>query len=147
MMYCLQVFEGIRDYIVQSVELKFNCFFLMPLIDTFPQVRRIPHACADHKPHSTDCSTTDAHALAHQQLEQCQVHCQALVINTFTRTTWFQTDSSLLHVVMQQRLREQLEEAWESDIEDVFDVKAVRTALEFRLKNLEAEKQQVGLLV
>jgi hypothetical protein len=32
-----QIFEGIRDFIVQSVELKFNCFFLMPLVDTFPQ--------------------------------------------------------------------------------------------------------------
>jgi len=42
MPYCcavgLQIFEGIRDFIVQSVELKFNCFFLMPLVDTFPQV-------------------------------------------------------------------------------------------------------------
>lgn len=35
----LQIFEGIRDFIVQSVELKFNCFFLMPLVDTFPQVQ------------------------------------------------------------------------------------------------------------
>jgi hypothetical protein len=34
----LQIFDGIRDFIVQSVELKFNCFFLMPLVDTFPQV-------------------------------------------------------------------------------------------------------------
>ena len=34
----MQIFEGIRDFIVQSVELKFNCFFLMPLVDTFPQV-------------------------------------------------------------------------------------------------------------
>jgi hypothetical protein len=33
----LQVFEGIRDFIVQSVELKFNCFFLMPVIDQFPE--------------------------------------------------------------------------------------------------------------
>lgn len=33
-----QIFEGIRDFIVQAVELKFNCFFLMPLVDTFPQV-------------------------------------------------------------------------------------------------------------
>lgn len=33
----MQIFEGIRDFIVQSVELKFNCFFLMPLVDTFPQ--------------------------------------------------------------------------------------------------------------
>lgn len=30
------------------------------------------------------------------------------------------------------------------DVEDVFDVKAVRSALESRLKNLEAEKQQVN---
>ena len=27
---------GIRDHVVQSVELKFNCFFLMPVVDTFP---------------------------------------------------------------------------------------------------------------
>ncbi len=27
---------GIRDHVVTAVELKFNCFFLMPLIDTFP---------------------------------------------------------------------------------------------------------------
>lgn len=31
-----QIFEGIRDHIVQSVELKFNCFFLMPVVDFFP---------------------------------------------------------------------------------------------------------------
>ncbi|KAG1658978.1 hypothetical protein FOA52_008300 [Chlamydomonas sp. UWO 241] len=30
------VFCGIRDYVVQCAELKFNCFFLMPLVDTFP---------------------------------------------------------------------------------------------------------------
>ena len=27
---------GIRDHVVQVVELKFNCFFLMPVVDTFP---------------------------------------------------------------------------------------------------------------
>ncbi len=27
---------GIRDHVVTAVELKFNCFFLMPLVDTFP---------------------------------------------------------------------------------------------------------------
>jgi hypothetical protein len=32
-----KVFEGIRDFIIQSAELKFNCFFLMPLVDAFPQ--------------------------------------------------------------------------------------------------------------
>lgn len=31
-----QIFEGIRDQLVQTVELKFNCFFLMPVVDTFP---------------------------------------------------------------------------------------------------------------
>ena len=31
---------GIRDQIVQSVELKFNCFFLMPVIDAFPTALR-----------------------------------------------------------------------------------------------------------
>ena len=30
-----QIFYGIRAHIVQSVELKFNCFFLMPLINDF----------------------------------------------------------------------------------------------------------------
>ncbi len=33
------MFEGIRDFIVQAIELKYNCFLLMPLIDSFPQVR------------------------------------------------------------------------------------------------------------
>ena len=27
---------GIRDHVVQAVELKFNCFFLMPVVDAFP---------------------------------------------------------------------------------------------------------------
>ena len=27
---------GIRDHVVQAVELKFNCFFLMPVVDSFP---------------------------------------------------------------------------------------------------------------
>ena len=30
-----QIFSGIRSYVVQSVELKFNCFFLMPLLNDF----------------------------------------------------------------------------------------------------------------
>ena len=30
-----QIFSGIRAHIVQSVELKFNCFFLMPLLNDF----------------------------------------------------------------------------------------------------------------
>ncbi|CAI7830157.1 unnamed protein product, partial [Closterium sp. NIES-54] len=32
----MQIFEGIRDHFVMSAELKFNCFFLMPLMDRFP---------------------------------------------------------------------------------------------------------------
>ena len=76
-----QIFEGIRDHFVQSVELKFNCFFLMPLIDSFPT-----------------------------------------------------------------RIREELECAYEEDLDEVFDVAAVRVALEQRLKNLESELHQVERL-
>lgn len=76
-----QIFEGIRDHFVQSAELKFNCFFLMPIVDAFPT-----------------------------------------------------------------RLREELEAAYEEDLDEVFDVAAVRAALELRLKNLESELHQVERL-
>ena len=76
-----QIFEGIRDHFVQSVELKFNCFFLMPVVDSFPT-----------------------------------------------------------------RLREELETAYEEDLDEVFDVCAVRAALEGRLKSLESELHQVERL-
>lgn len=76
-----QIFEGIRDHFVQSVELKFNCFFLMPVVDAFPT-----------------------------------------------------------------RLREELEMAYEEDLDEVFDVAAVRSALDQRLKNLESELHQVERL-
>jgi hypothetical protein len=76
-----QIYAGIRGYVVQSVELKFNCFFLMPLVDTFPA-----------------------------------------------------------------RLREELECAYDEDLDEVFDVGAVRVALESRLKNLESELQCVERL-
>lgn len=64
---------------VQAVELKFNCFFLMPVVDSFPT-----------------------------------------------------------------RLREELESAYDDDIDEVFDVTAVRNALESRLKALESELHQVS---
>ena len=70
---------GIRDHVVQAVELKFNCFFLMPVVDSFPT-----------------------------------------------------------------RLREELESAYDDDIDEVFDVTAVRNALESRLKALESELHQVS---
>ncbi|KAL3699377.1 hypothetical protein R1sor_017399 [Riccia sorocarpa] len=35
-----QLFEGIRDHFVAAVELKFNCFFLMPVVDKFPALLR-----------------------------------------------------------------------------------------------------------
>ncbi|RMZ55499.1 hypothetical protein APUTEX25_000082 [Auxenochlorella protothecoides] len=76
-----QIFEGIRDHFVQAVELKFNCFFLMPLIDAFPT-----------------------------------------------------------------RLREELEAAYAEDLDEVFDVAAVRAALEGRLKALESELASVERL-
>jgi hypothetical protein len=46
----LRARAGIRDHVVQAVELKFNCFFLMPVVDTFPSRLRaeleVPRACA-----------------------------------------------------------------------------------------------------
>ena len=69
---------GIRDHVVQAVELKFNCFFLMPVVDAFPT-----------------------------------------------------------------RLREELEQAYDEDLDEVFDVAAVRCALESRLRSLESELHQV----
>ena len=64
---------------MQAVELKFNCFFLMPVVDAFPT-----------------------------------------------------------------RLREELEQAYEEDLDEVFDVAAVRCALESRLRSLESELHQVS---
>jgi hypothetical protein len=71
-----QIFEGIRDHVVQSVELKFNCFFLMPVVDAFPAA-----------------------------------------------------------------LRDDVEAAY-GDLDTVFDVGAVRAALEARLRSLECELAQ-----
>ena len=45
-----------------------------------------------------------------------------------------------------QRLREELEAAYEEDLDEVFDVAAVRAALEQRLKSLESELHQVERL-
>jgi hypothetical protein len=76
-----QIFEGIRDHIITQAELKFNCFFLMPIIHKFPM-----------------------------------------------------------------RLRETLEAAFEEDLDNVFDVAAVRSALENRRSRLEKELHQVELI-
>lgn len=35
-----QIFDGIRDHFVTAAELKFNCFFLMPVVDKFPALLR-----------------------------------------------------------------------------------------------------------
>eukprot|EP00240_Pyramimonas_obovata_P003576 CAMPEP_0118946316 /NCGR_PEP_ID=MMETSP1169-20130426/44011_1 /TAXON_ID=36882 /ORGANISM="Pyramimonas obovata, Strain CCMP722" /LENGTH=824 /DNA_ID=CAMNT_0006892251 /DNA_START=57 /DNA_END=2531 /DNA_ORIENTATION=- len=72
------IFEGIRDHIITAAELKFNCFFLLPILRKFPM-----------------------------------------------------------------RLREQLERAFEEDIDSIFDVHAVRSALENRRSRLEKELHQV----
>ena len=42
-----------------------------------------------------------------------------------------------------KRLREELERAYEEDLDEVFDVAAVRAALESRLRSLESELHQV----
>ena len=64
---------------MQALELKYNCFFLMPVIDTFPT-----------------------------------------------------------------RLREEIEAAYVDNLDGVFDVGAVRDALNTRLHSLESELHQVG---
>nr|GEV00612.1 dynamin-like protein ARC5 isoform X2 [Tanacetum cinerariifolium] len=35
-----QIFHGIREYFLASAELKFNCFFLMPVVDKLPALLR-----------------------------------------------------------------------------------------------------------
>lgn len=73
-----QIFEGIRDHFVQSAQLKFNCFFLMPLLNDFPH-----------------------------------------------------------------RLRNELEASFAENIDEVFDVAAVRNALEVQARRLESEMTQM----
>lgn len=73
-----QIFDGIREQLITSSELKFNCFFLMPCIQSFPA-----------------------------------------------------------------RLREEIEGAMEEDLDSVFDVAAVRTALLQRRAKLENELHQM----
>jgi hypothetical protein len=73
-----QIYSGIRGYIVQSVELKFNCFFLMPLMNEFAGF-----------------------------------------------------------------LRQEMEVAFEDNLDGVFDVKTVRVALEDRQRKLESELGQM----
>eukprot|EP00250_Pteridium_aquilinum_P017451 c23631_g1_i1 orf=300-3137(-) len=76
-----QIFEGIRDHFVTAAELKFNCFFLMPVVDKFPAL-----------------------------------------------------------------LREDLEAAFEEDLDNVFDVAQARRALEVQKSDLELELRRVDKL-
>lgn len=73
-----QIYSGIRTYVVQSVELKFNCFFLMPLLNDFSH-----------------------------------------------------------------HLRNEMEDAFDVNLDLVFNVKTVRAALEERQQKLEAELEQM----
>ena len=73
-----QIYSGIRTYVVQSVELKFNCFFLMPLLNDFSH-----------------------------------------------------------------HLRNEMEDAFDVNLDLVFNVKNVRLALEERQQKLEAELEQM----
>ena len=73
-----QIFEGCKAHFVQSCELKFNCFFLLPCINSFPA-----------------------------------------------------------------KLREEIEAAMDEDLDSVFDVAAVRAALEARKAKLESELRQM----
>ena len=51
-----------------------------------------------------------------------------------------------IDVLRRSRLRAELEAAYEEDLDEVFDVAAVRAALEQRLRSLESELHQVCTL-
>lgn len=76
-----QIFQGIRDHFLTSAELKFNCFFLMPVVDKFPAL-----------------------------------------------------------------LREDLENAFEDDLDNAFDVANARRALEQQKRDLETELRRIERL-
>ncbi|KAH7431119.1 hypothetical protein KP509_08G030700 [Ceratopteris richardii] len=76
-----QIFDGIRDHFVMAAELKFNCFFLMPVVDKFPAL-----------------------------------------------------------------LREDLEAAFEEDLDNVFEVAQARRALEVQKSDIELELKRVEKL-
>lgn len=143
------MFEGIRDFIVQAIELKYNCFLLMPLIDSFPQVRTCLVSC-------TCCHVTCVGsyntvlplllAIFFPSVElppQLPNSNPSPALPSLCLPCWVCLPPPYSNP---QRLREQLEAAWEDDLDAVFDVRAVRAALEARLRALEAEKAQVERL-
>lgn len=137
---CLQIFEGIRDFIVQSVELKFNCFFLMPLIDTFPQVgvaklllsRLVPEN--RHRKNASQqikamngivcwCwlrsiaqNVSSAFCTEQPAVVQVVRRCSQPAASFAAVLSFECACVSAFHCLL-QHLREQLEGAWEEDIE------------------------------
>ena len=122
-----QIFEGIRDHFVQAVELKFNCFFLMPIIDAFPTRLR-----------------EELEAAYEEDLDEVgDAGAGGRVL--------LQRRGTLTGARQQQQLRHDeptpaAPPSCAPRLAQVFDVAAVRAALEQRLKSLESELHQVERL-
>eukprot|EP00899_Mesostigma_viride_P005649 jgi/Mesvir1/15085/Mv14727-RA.1 len=67
------IFEGIRNHFVVNAELKFNCFFLMPLVDTFPQKLRTEIEAAFEKNDVFDVDTVRASLEAQKDQLEAEV--------------------------------------------------------------------------
>ncbi|KAJ9561312.1 hypothetical protein OSB04_006472 [Centaurea solstitialis] len=65
-----QIFHGIREYFLASAELKFNCFFLMPVVDKLPALLRedLESAFEDDLDNVFDI-TNLRHSLGHRKRE------------------------------------------------------------------------------
>lgn len=69
------VFGGIREHLTQTIELKFNCFFLMPFVDEFPAQLRmdIESAYDDHLEEVFDVASVKKQLLAQEARLESEV--------------------------------------------------------------------------
>jgi len=69
------VFGGIREHLTQTIELKFNCFFLMPFVDEFPSALRmdIESAYDEHLEDVFDVASVKKQLLAQEARLESEV--------------------------------------------------------------------------
>jgi len=69
------VFGGIREHLTQTIELKFNCFFLMPFVDEFPAALRmdIESAYDEHLEDVFDVASVKKQLLAQEARLESEV--------------------------------------------------------------------------
>ena len=143
---------------MQSVELKFNCFFLMPIIDTFPT--RLREELESAYEEDLDEVGAGGEAAAVWLLGQLALHGSARgapcahrdssCSKGTCRGSWWcsllMASCTALHCFWPSHacwpeLRSCASRLW---LAQVFDVAAVRAALEQRLKSLELELHQAS---